>query len=67
MEVLLYGFAPPLSSRIVLICTDIWENRRRDKLVAEMGLSEEECERAGRVNAEKDMTDRENVFFRYKY
>ncbi|KAL4738450.1 major facilitator superfamily transporter [Aspergillus similis] len=45
----------------------IWENRRRDKLVAEMGLSEEECERAGRVNAEKDMTDRENVFFRYKY
>ncbi|KAL5048092.1 hypothetical protein BDW71DRAFT_213841 [Aspergillus fruticulosus] len=45
----------------------IWENRRRDKIVAEMGLSEEECERAGRANAENDMTDRENVFFRYKY
>ncbi|KAL4911474.1 hypothetical protein BDW74DRAFT_164934 [Aspergillus multicolor] len=45
----------------------IWENKRRDRVVASMGLSEEECERLGRVNAEGDMTDRENIHFRYKY
>ncbi|KAL2822888.1 major facilitator superfamily domain-containing protein [Aspergillus granulosus] len=45
----------------------VWENKRRAKIIAEMGISEEESERLGKVNAENDMTDRENVHFRYKY
>ncbi|KAF4921619.1 putative transporter [Colletotrichum viniferum] len=45
----------------------IWENRRRAKLIREQGLSEEESERLGKLNAEADMTDRENIHFKYKY
>lgn len=46
---------------------DIWENRRRAKVIQEQGISEEESERLGKLNAEADMTDRENIHFRYKY
>lgn len=46
---------------------DIWENRRRAKIIQEQGISEEESERLGKINAEADMTDRENIHFRYKY
>ncbi|KAL4933765.1 major facilitator superfamily domain-containing protein [Aspergillus undulatus] len=46
---------------------NIWENKRRAKLVAQMGIDEEESERLGKMNAEADMTDRENVHFWYKY
>lgn len=45
----------------------IWENRRRDKIIAAKGISEEEREKRGKVNAEADMTDRENIYFRYSY
>ncbi|EXF84162.1 hypothetical protein CFIO01_05665 [Colletotrichum fioriniae PJ7] len=45
----------------------VWENKRRDKLVREQGISKEESERLGKLNAEVDMTDRENIHFRYKY
>ncbi|KAK1842642.1 major facilitator superfamily transporter [Colletotrichum chrysophilum] len=45
----------------------IWENRRRAKLIREQGISEEESERLGKLNAEADMTDRENIHFKYKY
>ncbi|KAL6400859.1 major facilitator superfamily transporter [Ilyonectria robusta] len=45
----------------------IWENRRRAKIIQEQGISEEESERLGKINAEADMTDRENIHFRYKY
>ncbi|KAH7376881.1 major facilitator superfamily domain-containing protein [Plectosphaerella cucumerina] len=45
----------------------IWENRRRAKMIREQGISEEESERLGKLNAEKDMTDRENIHFKYKY
>ncbi|KAF5659040.1 major facilitator superfamily transporter [Fusarium circinatum] len=45
----------------------IWENRRRAKMIREQGISEEESERLGRLNAEADMTDRENIHFKYKY
>ncbi|KAL4965453.1 MFS general substrate transporter [Aspergillus stella-maris] len=45
----------------------IWENRRRAKIIEGMGISREERERLGKLNAEADMTDRENVFFRYQY
>ncbi|KAF5597496.1 major facilitator superfamily transporter [Fusarium subglutinans] len=44
----------------------IWENRRRAKMIREQGISEEESERLGRLNAEADMTDRENIHFKYK-
>ncbi|KEZ46542.1 hypothetical protein SAPIO_CDS0336 [Scedosporium apiospermum] len=46
---------------------NIWENRRRAKLIREQGISEEESERIGTANAEADMTDRENIHFKYKY
>ncbi|KAF4968679.1 hypothetical protein FSARC_3965 [Fusarium sarcochroum] len=45
----------------------IWENRRRAKIIREQGTSEEESERLGKLNAEADMTDRENIHFKYKY
>ncbi|RAH85568.1 major facilitator superfamily transporter [Aspergillus japonicus CBS 114.51] len=43
----------------------IWQNTRRDRLVAEMGLTKEQSLHLGRLNAEEDMTDWENVHFRY--
>lgn len=46
---------------------DIWENRRRAKMIREQGISEEESERLGRLNAEADMTDWENIHFKHKY
>lgn len=45
----------------------MYENRRRAAMVYEMGLSQEESEREGKLNAEADMTDRENIHFRYSY
>lgn len=45
----------------------MWENRRRAKLIREQGISEEESLRLGKENAEADMTDRENIHFKYKY
>lgn len=47
--------------------TDIWENKRRAKLIEEQGFTEEESQRQGKINAESDMTDRENIHFKYKY
>lgn len=41
------------------------QNKRREKQIQEMGLSEEECRRMGMVAAEEDLTDWENVHFRY--
>lgn len=46
---------------------DIYENKRRAKIIQEQGISEEESERLGKMNAEADMTDRENIHFKYKY
>ncbi|PYH93384.1 MFS general substrate transporter [Aspergillus ellipticus CBS 707.79] len=43
----------------------MWENRRRDKIVAESGLSKEEQGQRGRELGENDATDMENVYFRY--
>ncbi|KZL87103.1 major facilitator superfamily transporter [Colletotrichum incanum] len=45
----------------------IWENRRRANIIREQGFSDEESERIGKLNAEADMTDRENIHFKYKY
>lgn len=43
----------------------MWENRRRDRLAAESGLSKEEQERLGQELGRKDVTDRNNPHFRY--
>ncbi|KAH8736459.1 major facilitator superfamily domain-containing protein [Ilyonectria robusta] len=43
----------------------IWQNKIRDKKVAEMGLTAEESAHQGQINGESDMTDRENIHFRY--
>lgn len=43
----------------------MYENRRRDRLAAESGLSKEEQQRLGQELGEKDVTDRENPYFRY--
>ncbi|GAW22327.1 hypothetical protein ANO14919_118630 [Xylariales sp. No.14919] len=32
-----------------------------------MGLSSEESERLGKLNAENDMTDQENIHFKYQF
>ncbi|TDZ19885.1 putative transporter [Colletotrichum orbiculare MAFF 240422] len=45
----------------------VWENRRRAKIIRDQGILDEESERLGRLNAEADMTDRENIHFKYKY
>lgn len=52
---------------LVLTRTDIWQNKKRAQLIAEMGISQEESARLGQLNAEADMTDRENIHFKYKY
>lgn len=47
--------------------TDIRQNRRRALAIQEQGLTDEESERQGKLNAEADMTDYENVHFKYQY
>ncbi|KAI0204337.1 MFS general substrate transporter [Astrocystis sublimbata] len=44
----------------------IYENRRRAKLIEAMGITPEESERLGKLNAELDMTDQENIHFKYQ-
>lgn len=41
------------------------ENRRRDRLAAESGLSKEEQEEKARELGENDATDLQNPYFRY--
>ncbi|KKY14753.1 putative major facilitator superfamily transporter [Phaeomoniella chlamydospora] len=43
----------------------VWQNKKRDKEVQEMGLSEPEAEKLGREMGERNCTDLENRFFRY--
>lgn len=51
-------------SRLILQ-PDITENKRRAKIVKEMGMTLEESAQQGRINGESDMTDRQNIHFRY--
>lgn len=44
---------------------DQWQNKRRAALIEEMGFTEEESAHQGRLNAESDMTDTENIHFKY--
>lgn len=47
-------------------CTYIvWENRRRDRITAAEGLSPEEQELKKKLAAADDLTDRQNLYFRY--
>ncbi|RSL82192.1 hypothetical protein CEP52_017026 [Fusarium oligoseptatum] len=43
----------------------IVQNRRRAKLVEEMGLTPEESAHQGQINGEMDVTDWENIHFKY--
>lgn len=52
----------------VIILWRLWyvrENRRRDALASESGLSKEEQERQGRELGDQDVTDLRNPHFRY--
>ncbi|KAI0466297.1 MFS general substrate transporter [Xylaria cf. heliscus] len=44
-----------------------WENSRRSRIIRDMGISLEESERLGKLNAEADMTDQENIHFKYQF
>ncbi|KAF3011469.1 hypothetical protein E8E14_005182 [Neopestalotiopsis sp. 37M] len=43
----------------------IRQNRKRDAMLRDLGMSEEDAKHQGRLNAESDMTDVENIHFRY--
>ncbi|ESK81007.1 major facilitator superfamily transporter [Moniliophthora roreri MCA 2997] len=57
------NFVIVLSWRIYLV----YLNRTRDAAAAAQGLTPEQVEELGAMNAEKDMTDRQNPHFRYTY
>ncbi|KAE8454107.1 hypothetical protein EG329_005030 [Mollisiaceae sp. DMI_Dod_QoI] len=63
------GCAISLGADFVLICVwrgyYMWQNRRRDRIVAESRMSKEEQERLGREMGERDVTDLNNPYFRY--
>ncbi|KEF60513.1 uncharacterized protein A1O9_02074 [Exophiala aquamarina CBS 119918] len=42
-----------------------WENKRRDRLMVEMGVSEEDRVRLARELGEQGKTDRQNIYIRY--
>jgi hypothetical protein len=53
---------------LLLICWRfyyVWQNKRRDAKVAELGMTPEESALQGRINAENDMTDWANIHFRW--
>jgi hypothetical protein len=54
-----------LSLRLISKSLDVWQNTRRECIIREMGLSEEESAHQGRINAELDVTDYGNIHFRY--
>ncbi|RDW84269.1 hypothetical protein BP6252_01859 [Coleophoma cylindrospora] len=45
----------------------MWQNKRRERFIAQLGATAEEHVRQGYLNAEADMTDFENIYFKYKY
>lgn len=63
------GCAVCLGAECVLIWSwryyYIWQNKRRDRLAAESGISKEEQERLGREMGENNVTDTKNPYFRY--
>lgn len=58
-----------LGAEFILICSwrsyYVWQNWRREKKAAELGISGEEQERLGRELGEQNATDLENPHFRY--
>ncbi|KAL6902624.1 major facilitator superfamily domain-containing protein [Trichoderma evansii] len=43
----------------------IVENKRRAKMIKEMGMTLEQSAHQGKINGESDMTDRQNIHFKY--
>lgn len=53
---------------IIILLWRLWymrENRRRDRIVAESGLTKEEQMQKGEELGEQDVTDLQNPYFRY--
>jgi len=48
------------------ILLDLWQNKKRARIIAESGISEEDAMIQGRINAEADMTDFDNIYFKYQ-
>ena len=63
------GCAICLGAEFVLISVwrlyYMWQNKRRDRMATESGVSKEEQERLGREMGERDVTDLQNPYFRY--
>ncbi|EOD47610.1 putative major facilitator superfamily transporter protein [Neofusicoccum parvum] len=63
------GASVALGAEFVLICSwrlyYVWQNKRRDRIAAESGVSKEEQERIGREMGENNVTDLQNPHFRY--
>lgn len=63
------GCAVCFGTEFVLICCwrgyYMWQNRKRDRMAAESGISAEEQEKVGREMGERDVTDLNNPYFRY--
>ncbi|KAF4310160.1 putative major facilitator superfamily transporter protein [Botryosphaeria dothidea] len=63
------GASVALGAEFVLICAwriyYVWQNKKRDRIAAETGVSAEEQERMGREMGENDVTDLQNPHFRY--
>ena len=56
-----------IANTVVIVFWRLWlvyQNRRRSKIVAEMGLTTEEAERRGQELGAQDVTDVDNPFFR---
>ncbi|KAH7419590.1 major facilitator superfamily domain-containing protein [Cadophora sp. MPI-SDFR-AT-0126] len=58
-----------LGMEFVCICAwrgwYMWQNRKRERMARESGISLEEMERLGREMGERDVTDVKNPYFRY--
>lgn len=63
------GAGVALGLEFLLICAwkayYVWQNRKRDRIAAESGVTKEEQERLGRELGEVDTTDLRNPHFRY--
>jgi MFS transporter, ACS family, allantoate permease len=51
--------------RLMYDFTDVQQNKKRDQMERDLGMSADEAKHQGRINAECDMTDVENIHFRY--
>jgi hypothetical protein len=58
--------SPSLRFFLLMHKADSWQNKRRARMIEEMGVSPEEAIMRGKMNAEANMTDYENIYFKYQ-